>query len=89
MTVRGKFNLFFLLGCVAVLVAVRVPSLPVYWCFSLIMTGGWSITVSSFYMVKLYADQKDVYYYLMGVCAVLFGLGMLSLTLFWLWTFVH
>ncbi len=87
MTPLGQRIIIFVsLGFVAIGVALKWPALGNTGRGLFILAGGWFLAAGSFYQMRQYAEEKDIFYYLMFVFASVIGLGMLAITGFWLWT---
>lgn len=73
MSTRTKLILSVTLGFGVLLVAAPKPLLDIRWRGMLMLSGGWLMAIGSLCQVRLYAQPKDVLYYLMGRLPVCSG----------------
>ena len=84
MTTQTKLIAFSTLGFVLILLAMYLDFLGTYWRGLMLLSGGWFMAVGVWYQMKIYAQQKDIAYYVLLIFTGVFWLSMLVLTLFWL-----
>lgn len=83
-TTRKRLIVFVWMGIGLVVLTLKVSLLPIHVRGVTFMSGGWLMAIGCLYQVKLYAEEKDILYYVMVIFAALFWIAMLALTLFYI-----